>query len=112
MAAYGNNGGAITSSSFAGGYSEPSASVRAQPLIALELDKQAKVIEHLHSLVGNLEDRIGAVLRAAPPSVDQNKISGRDVAHPVPLANGLFDQNARLERACERLQMILDRVEL
>lgn len=109
--AYGNGGTLGTSNS--PGYADMQAKqIERMPLVAMELERQAKAIEHLHSLISDLDGRLSAILRPTPPTVQAAPNAPAPQAHPVPMANGLFDQNVRLDAACARLQSLFDRIEL
>lgn len=113
--AYGNGGaGAISGGDSAYGRGVGNigvADMPRMPLISLEMDRQAKAIEHLHSLISDLEARMSAVLRPVPPDV-ANVVGKPVMTHQVPLAEGLCGQNLRVESACQRIQSLFERVEL
>ena len=106
------NGGPTTAGMAAIG--KPPNDISRVPLVALEMNRQAEAIDHLHSLIADLDVRLSAILRPDTPAQGpgQPATSAPSQVHPVVLANGLFDQNMRLEGACRRLQSMLDRVEL
>lgn len=101
-----SNGGVTAPGSYGGTATD--SPVR-MPMVALELDRQAKAVEHLHSLISDLDNRLSGVLRPTTPA------TGADKKLPdalVPLAGNISETNSRIEAACARLQGIYDRIEL
>lgn len=80
------------------------------PLIALEMDRQARALGQLHETIGDLEARLCIVLQVCPPDVMGGNSAA--VAPAVPLAGNLCEQNNQIEAAIARLRSIFSRVEL
>lgn len=106
----GSGGAAMGSGSLEQYTTVAQAPPRGMPMVAIQLDRQAKGTEHLHSLLSDLEARLSGIVRAVPPSVaDQG---GKNSMELVPLAGGLAEQNNRIESACHRVMSLLERIEL
>lgn len=69
----------------------------------------AKRTEALHQAISLLEQRIDCVVRPAPPAPQ----SGEKQPTPsVSMASALLEMNNRLEHALQRLDSLLNRIEL
>lgn len=66
----------------------------------------------LEGLISHLEDRLEAVLRASIPTPNNPHTEVRPPASISPLVETLQMLNARLNRANERLQELVDRLEV
>ena len=108
--AYGNGGEAGAPRQNYNNAAPSSAPPDRMPMVALELDRQAKTVEHLHSLISDLELRLSAIVRPDAPT--PIAVTEKAMQTLVPLAGGLSEQNHRITSANARLQSLLERIEL
>lgn len=108
--AYPNGGGTAMGSGAHEQYATAAQAPRGMPMIAIQLDRQAKSTEQLHALLSDLEGRLSGIVRSVPPSVADQ--SGKNSMELVPLASGMAEQNNRIESACLRIMSLLERIEL
>ena len=105
-----NTGGTVGTAAYLFGgnliHNDPHPTQRQLPT---QIDSLSATVERLQSLVDRLDVRLSPVLRAEPSSACA-KVAEKESL--VLCAQALLDSNIRLFAACDRLESIVDRLEL
>ena len=81
--------------------------------VIIELDKYAQLLDILHEKISELSKKIEPILSPSPESASKTDSANKDsMKSGIPLVSDLVGLNDKLDSVIDRINMLIERIEL